>query len=187
MAGILFVNACMRGKDSRTLQLCREYLRGKADVAELDLDGMGLKPFDGEAVEKRNTLQQAQKWNDPIFDLSHQFAAADEIVIGAPYWDLSFPAALKTYIEHVSVCDILFHYTEQAAYEGLCKAKHLTYIMTSGGFVEGANFGYEYLCGLARMFGIPQVRLIAAEGLDIVELDTEAQIEKARQQIRELV
>ena len=43
---------------------------------------------------------------------------ADEIVIGAPYWDLSFPAALKVYIEHVSVCDIAFHYTEDAQCEG---------------------------------------------------------------------
>ena len=91
----LFVNACMRGEDSRTLALCREYLQGKEDVVEVDLAALGLKPFDAQMVAYRTEKQKAKAWDDPILDLSHQFAEADEIVIGAPYWDLSFPAALK--------------------------------------------------------------------------------------------
>ena len=182
----LFVNACMRGEDSRTLALCREYLQGKEDVVEVDLATLGLKPFDAQMVAYRTEKQKAKAWDDPIFDLSHQFAEADEIVIGAPYWDLSFPAALKVYMEHVSVCDIAFHYTEDARCEGICKADRLTYIASCGGFVEGANFGYEYFCGIAKMFGIPETRFVAAEGLDIVGIDVEAQLDKARAQIAAL-
>lgn len=122
----LFVNACMRGKEeSRTYKLCREYLAGKTDVVEVDLTANELSPFDGAMVSYRVEKQTAGAWDDPIFALSKQFAAADEIVIGAPYWDLSFPSALKAYMEHVSVCDITFHYTEDAQCEGLCKAKTL--------------------------------------------------------------
>lgn len=182
MSEVLFVNACIRGESSRTLKLCREYLASKDSVVELDLDAMGLSPFSKDMVEKRTALQEALDWDDPIFDLAHQFASAEEIVLGAPFWDLSFPSALKVFIEHVSVCEITFHYTEQGTYEGLCKAKHLTYIMSSGGFVEGENFGYEYICGIAKMFGIPEVRFIAAEGLDIEGMDIEAQMNKARVQ-----
>ena len=182
----LFVNACMRGEDSRTLALCREYLQGKEEVVEVDLATLGLKPFDAQMVAYRTEKQKAKAWDDPIFDLSHQFAEADEVVIGAPYWDLSFPAALKVYIEHVSVCDIAFHYTEDAQCEGLCKATRLTYLTTCGGFVEGANFGYEYLCGIAKMFGIPEVRFVAAEGLDIVGIDVDVQMDKARAQMAKL-
>lgn len=183
----LFVNACMRGKDdSRTYALCREYLAGKPDVVEVDLTKNELAPFDAEKVAYRVAKQEARDWDDPIFSLSRQFAAADEIVVGAPYWDMSFPSALKVYIEHVSVCDIAFHYTEDAQCEGLCKAKSLTYITTCGGFVEGANFGYEYLCGIAKMFGIPETRFVAAEGLDIVGIDVDAQMDKAREQMRKL-
>ena len=29
---VLFVNACLRGEESRTLTLCREYLEGVDDV-----------------------------------------------------------------------------------------------------------------------------------------------------------
>lgn len=70
--------------------------------------------------------------------------------------------------------------------EGICKARRLTYITTCGGFVEGANYGYEYFCGIAKMFGIPETRLVAAEGLDIVGIDVEARLDKAREQIAQL-
>lgn len=182
----LFVNACMRGEKSRTLVLCREYLAACDDVVEVDLAQLNLKPFDADLVAYRTEKQTAGEWDDPIFALSRQFAAADEIVIGAPYWDLSFPAALKVYLEYVSVFDSTFHYTEDARCEGLCKAAHLTYITTCGGFVEGANYGYDYFCGIAKMFGIPKTRLIAAEGLDIVGIDVEAQMDKARARMTEL-
>ena len=184
---VLFVNACMRGEQSRTLELCREYLEGKENVVEVNLAEMGLKPFDaGTPWPTARSCRRRACSTIPCFDLSQQFAKADEIVIGAPYWDLSFPAALKVYIEHVSVCDIAFHYTEDAQCEGLCKATRLTYLTTCGGFVEGANFGYEYLCGIAKMFGIPEVRFVAAEGLDIVGIDVDAQMDKARAQMAKL-
>ena len=52
--------------------------------------------------------------------------------------------------------------------------------------MEGANFGYEYLCGIAKMFGIPQTRFVAAEDLDVVGVDVEAQMDKARAQLAAL-
>ena len=36
------------------------------------------------------------------------------------------------------------------------------------------------------MFGIPETRLVAAEGLDIVGIDVEARLDKAREQIAQL-
>lgn len=114
-------------------------------------------------------------------------AEADEIVIGAPYWDLSFPAALKTYLEHCCVCDVTFHYTQEGRPEGLCKSKTLTYITTSGGFIGDKNFGYDYVFGLAEMLSLGNPRFISAEGLDIIGMDIDAQIDKARQAIKELI
>ena len=115
---ILFVNACLRGEDSRTLVLCREYLASRGDdVAEVSLASLDLRPFDAEMVARRTAQQTAGAWDDPLFALSRQFADAEDIVIGAPYWDLSFPAALKVYFEHASVCDLTFRYTEDARCE----------------------------------------------------------------------
>ena len=112
--------------------------------------------------------------------------ATDEIVIGAPYWDLSFPAALKIYIEHAAVMGMTFHYTEEGRCEGLCRAKHLTYITTGGGQVSAMNYGYEYLCGIASMFGIPETRFAAAENLDVVGADIEANLNEARKVLSRL-
>lgn len=47
MSTILFVNACMRGNDSRTLSLCKEYLATKTsdDIEEVNLDKLALSPY----------------------------------------------------------------------------------------------------------------------------------------------
>lgn len=183
---VLFVNACLRGEASRTLKLCREYLEGIEDVREVDLATLQLQPFYGDEVTRRAQLETAGDYSDPVFDLAKEFAAADEIVIGAPYWDLSFPSALKVYVEHVSVMDVTFHYTEDGRCEGLSRAKHLTYITTCGGRVAGANLGYEYFAGIANMFGIPEVRFAVAENLDVVGADVQASMDAARKTIAKL-
>lgn len=185
---VLFVNACIRGDDSRTLKLCREYLDGLSSIHEVDLGrhDSRLAPLTAETVAYRNQLQIAGKFDDPLFDFAKQFAEADEIVIGAPYWDLSFPSMLKVYIENVSVCDITFSLTDQGAYVGRCQAKSITYITTCGGTFKGANFGYEYICGIAKMFGIPEVRFVGAQGLDVVGCDIEAALDEGRRQIAQL-
>ena len=189
MSTILFVNACMRGNDSRTLSLCKEYFATKTSdvIEEVNLDKLALSPLSGSSAAYRMEKQAKKAWDDPIFTYAKQMVEADEIVIGAPYWDLSFPAALKTYLEHCCVCDITFHYTQEGRTEGLCKSKTLTYITTSGGFIGDKNFGYDYVCGLAEMLSLGKPRFISAEGLDIIGMDIDAQIDKARQAIKELI
>ncbi len=201
---ILFINACMRGEASRTLSLCRDYLhgleQGGASVVEVSLDQLQLEPFDGEKVALRNRFAKEGTFDDDIFDCARQLVRADEVVIGAPYWDLSFPAALKTYIEYASVCDITFHYTEEGRAEGLCRSRRATYITTAGGFVTyedgehaplepapGKNLGYDYVCAIAEMFGLGPVRYIAAEGLDVVTVNVDVQMFRARECIARLV
>ena len=110
---VLFVNACLRGDESRTLTLCREYLEGIEDVKEVNLSEMRLEPYYGDSAAYRAQLEAKGLFDDPMFDIGKDFAEADEIVIGAPYWDLSFPAALKIYIEHAAVMGMTFHYTER--------------------------------------------------------------------------
>ena len=175
----LFVNACLRGESSRTLTLCREYLEGREGVREHNLERLALAPYDKEMVAYRTQLVHARVLDDAVFELAHDFAEADEIVIGAPYWDLSFPSALKVYIEHVSACDVTFHYTDGSKCEGLCRAKRLSYITTCGGKL-GDNLGFRYLRGIAGMFGIPETRFAAAEDLDVEGINVEGQMDKAR-------
>ena len=158
---ILFINACVR-ENSRTLVLARDILsKMSGEVTELDLNLENIVPLKCDLLEKREKLIRNGNREDPMFSYARQFAEADEIVIAAPFWDLSFPALLKTYFEQITVSGITFEYINGKP-NGLCKAKKLTYVTTSGGPIF-ADFGYEYIKALAKNFyGITETKAYRA-------------------------
>ena len=169
----LYINCCVREK-SRTDRLARAVLKMLGgDITELNLYRENLKPLDRDTLNKRTALIEQGDYSDPIFDYAKQFASADSIVIAAPYWDLSFPATLKIYIENIYVTGIVSAYDESGMPVGLCKAKELYYVTTAGGPYDPA-YSYGYVESLAKsFFGIPVTHLVKAEMLDIVGNDAE--------------
>ena len=94
----------------------------------------------------------------PLFALARQFASAEEIIIAAPYWDLSFSAPLKQYIEQINVTGITFSYSPEGVPFVLCRAKKLYYVMTAGGTYVPEDYGFGYVKALAQGFyGIREV------------------------------
>ena len=172
---ILFVNASVR-KSSRTELLARHLLEKlDGEIRELRLSEISFPAVDEAFLSKRDDLRHAQKYDDTMFDLANEFAQADEIVISAPYWDLSFPATLKQYLEQINVVGITFLYDKRGIPQGLCKAEHIYYVTTAGGSISNEEFGYGYVKALAEDFyGIRENALIKAEGLDIVGTDVSA-------------
>lgn len=184
MDKILLINACAR-PGSRTRQLAQSVLN-KMDgtVEEVWLYDRTLTALDAGGIEKREQAARNQDFSDPVFDLAKQFAAADRIVVAAPYWDLMFPGVLKLYLENITVSDVTFRYTSEGRPEGLCRAKSLDYITTSGGYIGQNDFGFSYISALAKnFFGIQMVRRYAAEGLDIFGNDPEEILRKAMEAI----
>ncbi len=177
---VLFVNACVRS-DSRTRKLAEAVLSKLAgDYEEIRLEDMIFPKTDEAFLKKRDNLIAEQRFDDDSFAMARQFSAADTIVIAAPYWDLSFPAMLKQYIEHINVLGITFEYTPEGIPKGLCKAKKLYYVMTAGGNYVPEEFGFGYVKALAQNFyGIGDVELIKATGLDIYGADVNAIMDKA--------
>lgn len=174
MEKILFVNACVR-EESRTLRLVRHLLsKLDGDVVEVNLATEKIPVIDSWVVlENRSSLLKSGETGAPELKWARQFAAADTIVVAAPYWDLAFPAMVKVYMERVTVTGLTFRYSEKGLPVGLCKARRLIYVMTAGGPVR-LNFGYDYLDALCRgFFGIRETMLFKAENLDIVGNDVE--------------
>ena len=184
MDKILFINACVR-PCSRTLELAKTLLqRLKGEVLEVRLQEMPMAALDLNGLEKRDQAAQKNDFSDPVFTAAKQFAAADIIVIAAPYWDLMFPATLKTYLENITISGITFRYSEQGRPESLCKAKALHYVTTSGGFIGQNDFGFSYVKALAQnFFGISEIHRYAAQGLDIFGVDVETILGKTKQEI----
>ena len=171
MVEILFINACVR-PSSRTFELANHVLsKLSGSVQEVKLYNEQLLPLDLEQIELRDKSTKTKDFSNPVFDLAKQFANVDTIVIAAPYWDLSFPAVVKSYFENITVNGLTFAYGENGIPKGLCKAKRLIYVTTSGGPIMH-NFGFDYVSALAKNFyGINDVQLVKAEGLDIYGAD----------------
>ena len=109
-------------------------------------------------------------------------------VIAAPFWDLSFPALLKVYIENLCVEGITFK-TGERGLEGLCKADHMVYLTTRGGCYAGTplEMGSRYMAAMAEFFGIGRYDCIAAEGLDIGLVPVEELLGAAKKEAEEVV
>lgn len=169
---ILYINACMREK-SRTDRIAKALLQKLGgDYVEIKLSG-AFRPLTEETLARRTALIEEGDYSDPMFDAAKQFAAADEIVVAAPFWDYSFPADLKVYFESIYVTGLVSRYGPDGMPVGLCSAKKLHYVTTAGGpYVP--TFSYDWVKALAQFaFGIPETELIAAEMLDVDGFDAE--------------
>ena len=172
---ILYVNACVR-KESRTKRLAEKLLSKLGEpYEELCLEKIAFPLVNEEYLNKRDQLISSGNFQSPMFDLARQFSEADTIVIAAPYWDLSFPATVKQYLELVNVVGITFKYSAEGIPVGLCKAGRLFYVSTAGGTYVPDTFGFGYVKALAEnYYGIQDVRKIEAVGLDIDGADANA-------------
>ncbi len=179
---ILYIDACMR-EESRTRVLAKEVLAHlNGEIETLSLAQENILPMTPESLAIRDHATHSFEWEHPMLRYAHQFAAADEIVIAAPYWDLAFPAMLRAYFEAICVSGITFKYVDSIP-RSLCHAKRLIYVTTSGGPVF-ADFGFSYIDTLSKaFFGIPETVMFRAENLDVIGLNVQAELSKAKLEI----
>ena len=180
----LYIDCCIRGEESRSARLAQAFLENLSpeyEVTHRCLMEEALYPLTAE------TLRQG-KTDHPRFRFAHEIAEADLVIMAAPFWDLSFPALLKVYIENVSVEGITFRSTETGL-QGLCRGKHLVFLTTRGGIYEpGSDWeqGAPYLAAIQKFFGFGDFRCVAADGLDIQGYDGEGALRKAMEEARTL-
>lgn len=180
---LLFINGCVR-ENSRTLDLAEAVLEKERDTIQtVRLYPDGPEGLTADSLQLREKLLQQGTHDHPMLRWARQFAAADTIVVAAPYWDLLFPAKVRAYFEAVTVAGITFQYGADGIPQGLCRADRLIYVTTAGGPIM-ENFGFDYVRALARGFyGIRDVRLLKAEGLDICGADVAQIMQQAKREI----
>lgn len=152
MKNVLFVDCCIRREASNTKKLAEAFLSALPSdcaVTRLDLMAENLSYFKDSYFDQREALLAENRRDHPRFRYAHQFAQADLIVIAAPFWDLSFPALLKVYIEQVSVDGITFGSTEEGL-KGLCRASHMIFSLRAAASIPETP--WRWAAGIWRRF-----------------------------------
>ena len=100
--------------------------------------------------------------------LAKRIAAADRIVIAAPFWDMSFPSALKVFFENMSLFGVTFDSNDKECY-GLCKAEKVMYITTRGMNISTGDpleQATPYIKALSHLWGWGELMVISAQNMD---------------------
>ena len=192
MKKILAVDVCVRGEDSRTRRLLDTALAKLSEIhpdwkiERLVLSEEGLSYLDKASLGERDRLIAKRDFEHPRFRCAKQFRDADGILVAAPFWDMSFPALLKVYIENVSVEGLTF-YCDEKGLHGMCRAGWMLYLTTRGGIYEEALLQDEsYLRVMSGFFGIGKFLCAHADGLDIVGLNGDEILREAQQKTEQL-
>lgn len=189
MADVLLIDGCMRGWEvSRTYAVTEKFLERYRElhpedtVEELHLTEEKFSWFTGRQVEHNDRLLADAKFNAPEFAMARRFAKADKIILAAPLWNMTVPAAVVAYFENVCIGEIAFRYSDDGTQIGLCAAQKLLCIMTSGGEFPGeddARAVVAYLRALCAMVGIRETTHLWIEGLDLLDGKLEERLENA--------
>ena len=114
-------------------------------------------------------------------ELVAELQAADVVVIGAPVYNFTIPAALKLWIDQVARAGVTFKYSENGPV-GLLENKKAYVVVASGGTRLGSpvDFHSAYMRHVLGFIGIHDVEFISAEAL---MMDAEASMQAANDDI----
>lgn len=134
-------------------------------------------------------LQPEVKLTD---ELLSEFLAADVVVLGAPMYNFSIPSTLKAWIDRVAQAGKTFRYTANGP-EGLAGGKKVVIVSSRGGNYAGTpieaamDHQEAYLRAVFGFFGITDLEVLRAEGLNLGEEARKAALAGAHAQVPQIV
>lgn len=155
----MIIDSCMRpeSRTRRILDAAKEALSSRYDIESIDVNEVALLPLTPQSLAERSSGIVPEA----TVALARKIAAADRIIIAAPFWDMSFPAALKAFFENMSLYGVTC--------TGLCRCKKVMYITTRGMNIPTGSAreqGSTYLQALSSLWGLGEITTVAAWNLD---------------------
>lgn len=166
MKKLFYVDACMRhGSNTKRIadavvaELSKKYEVEMIRLSENDFPVVGNGILDDRAngIVPEEYVATAKK-----------IANADRLVISAPFWDMSFPSALKVFFENMSLFNVTFASNEKECY-GLCKAEKVLYITTRGMNISTGDEMEQatpYIKAIGRLWGLGELYVVSAQNMD---------------------
>lgn len=174
---------CFREKHADCHVITRHVADGSIPIiSQKTIEGFYTPP---EAMSAE--LSEATALSDKLIE---ELQNADTLLITAPIYNFSVPAALKVWIDQVVRMGHTFAY-ENGAFQGLAKARRAVVVCTYGaeGYLEGqpfaaANFVEPYLKFLLSFLGINDIRFISVQGTTADPVTVQANIDAAKAECR---
>lgn len=170
MKKIVYLNCCIRGDESRTLKIASpiiEDIKKYAEIIEINVAELDLKPYNKERYDSK----VKGNFNPEYFEYSKLISESDGLIIASPFWDMSFPSQLKTFLEAVSLFDVMFVSNDKECI-GIAKCPFLLYITTRGMNIslgDKLEQATPYLKALCWLWGIKQFECIDASNFDYLD------------------
>lgn len=163
--------------------------RDLAAAPPAHLTGAVLQAMNAAETNGLNATQQQERTlTDALLE---EFLAADVIVVGAPMYNFSIPTQLKAWIDRIARAGKTFKYTENGPV-GLAGGKQVLIASSRGGAystneaMRALDHQEAYLRTVFGFFGITDVNIVRAEGLNMGEAVRSAAFDQADAQIAEL-
>ena len=179
---LVVIDACVRQDQSRTWRIAEpivEVLKKRYETTVYHLPMMErIVPLNpGSFWERGNG--ETPLW---AIDCARTIADANRILIAAPFWDMSFPAVLKAFIEQTSLYDITFADNGKECV-GLCKCEKVLYVTTRGMNISTGDpleQATPYLKALSRLWGLGAIICVSAQKMDYVgQAEMDSRIDEA--------
>ncbi len=200
---LLHIDSSINGASSVSRQLTEHIVdvwstrHSDIEIDYLDLAASAPNHLSAESISFRlppsaTQLSEVQKRENILSEaLVSQFLAADVIVVGTPLYNFSIPSQLKAWIDRIAQAGRTFKYTESGPI-GLATGKTVIIASSRGGIysTSQASLAMEhqesYLKIIFGFFGITDVRIVRAEGLNMgVDIRARA-IATAEEEIKNL-
>ena len=183
MRKIFYVDACLR-TGSNTKKIADAIIAKLAERDEIETVRLSENTF---PIVNNDILNDRANGIVPeeYVEMAKKLAAADRLVIAAPFWDMSFPSALKVFLENMSLFNVTFGSNEKECY-GLCKAEKVLYITTRGMNIstgDDLEQATPYIKALSKLWGLGELHVISAQNMDYSTEEQKA--EKVRDAIEE--
>ncbi len=136
-------------------------VRDLADSIEL-IDANWVRASLTDPAKRHEQQRAALAESDRLVE---ELDAADVVVLTAPVYNFSIPAALKAWVDMICRARLSFRYTESGP-QGMLGDRPVYLVMASGGMPFGspADFASGYLRHILAFIGIRNVRMVQAEG-----------------------
>ena len=166
MRKIFYVDACLR-TGSNTKKIADAIIAKLAERYEIETVRLSENTF---PIVNNDILNDRANGIVPeeYVEMAKKLAAADRLVIAAPFWDMSFPSALKVFLENMSLFNVTFGSNEKECY-GLCKAEKVLYITTRGMNIntgDALEQATPYIKAIGKLWGLGELHVISAQNMD---------------------